>query len=1288
MKRFFLVLSILLVLSTCKKEDDPTVVVNASVADSSMGSIDFKAGSYAVGAAVTFSATPQTGYTFVSWTDSSTNQTYSNNPLTLNPDQNTNLVANFEKTAYNININVTGNGEVQKQVVGGGTSFTHGASVELTAVPADQYSFFYWDNDPSDTTNPKTITLDGNKDVSAKFDYEVAKNLVGDWEFEIGGDSSAKDIKVIRMAVDINLNVLMTTLINGVVQSKIFTKITPISPSSIVIGDFALMTNINFASPTNISMKMASLPANKTPPKNESEISDISGQLNISGAMTKSISQRAENGLIIPPFEAVTASSTTEQISDIFKNSFLSFAGTITSTVASETGSSTSTLSGQSFLDRVNGKMFSSVKNEYTAVFTFTNDLQGEFVKFSMIYDDCSETLINGSNIGEITKNTENELWFTFSIDPQNSDSARGDTLHTAKLSFEDRSGTSSDQDYNDISIQANIALNLVDSGLKTVNLSITSVSSGAKDNLSLQISSNVCNATIIDGESISGGNRRIEQNVCLGENIQSYNLQFNKLRGFDSLINTPLGTGNLAPLPRLLPVRITLKDGSVVTSQNAGTYSNYYGIEYKCNVDNSAINSDNDAGDCDISDPVWGGSGKLSYIYTGVITDTTVSSVHHTIQYGEGIISFITRVKPESECNSPTTDTTTSTTGTATPSGGGGNTGTTSSTGGGGSNTGTTTSTNNCSTFIRFDQLTYPARLSTDGSTVIIEQGKNLDVRYISNANSFQTNLVNSPIEVLDVTPQSNIRELRIRNTAPPGLQLGDPNYHNIISQSIIPIGTYPYTITVSDTNGCSASISGAIQVIASTSSTTTSTTGTTTSTTTTNTTGTSTSTNTGTTTSTGGGGNNSGTTTSTTGTTTSTTGTTTPTGGGGNTGTTTSTGGGGNTGTTTSTGGGGNNSGTTTSTSSSIYFENGTCKCPNASVGDTATISGTLYTVVDNSSIAGQIANGNVNLCTTKVTNMNDLFKDNNSFNSYIGFWDTSNVHTMSNMFNEARNFNNGEPASFSNNYMNWDTSKVTNMYRAFNNARAFNGKISSWDVSKVTNMFYMFASAISFNQNIGGWNVSNVTNMGGLFFYANSFNQDIGGWNTSNVTDMGQMFLSNPTFNQDIGSWDTSNVLKMQLMFKDATAFNQDLSSWCVLNVQIANSTSTPEDFSRNSALTNTNKPVWGTCPSSFTINVTASNASDYTLSGTDRNGNVSGNDPSVTIKVGDTVNFAVNAPGHPFYLKTVQGTGTANTISGVTNNGTTNGTVSWTPTQAGTYYYICSLHAGMVGTITVN
>ena len=150
-------------------------------------------------------------------------------------------------------------------------------------------------------------------------------------------------------------------------------------------------------------------------------------------------------------------------------------------------------------------------------------------------------------------------------------------------------------------------------------------------------------------------------------------------------------------------------------------------------------------------------------------------------------------------------------------------------------------------------------------------------------------------------------------------------------------------------------------------------------------------------------------------------------------------------------------------------IYFENGTCKCTNASPGDSAMISGTLYTVVDNSTIAGQISAGNVNLCTTLVTDMGLLFKDDDSFNSDIGFWDTSSV------------------------------------------------------------------------------------------------------------TDMLTMFDGASAFNQDIGSWDTSKVTTMMSMFREASAFNQDLTGWCVSNFS-----SEPNGFSASSALTDANKPVWGTCP----------------------------------------------------------------------------------------------------------
>ena len=108
-----------------------------------------------------------------------------------------------------------------------------------------------------------------------------------------------------------------------------------------------------------------------------------------------------------------------------------------------------------------------------------------------------------------------------------------------------------------------------------------------------------------------------------------------------------------------------------------------------------------------------------------------------------------------------------------------------------------------------------------------------------------------------------------------------------------------------------------------------------------------------------------------------------------------------------------------------------------------------------------------------------------------------------------------------------------------------------------------------------------------------------------------------------------------------------------------------------------------------PAEFGISVTAPSSSNYLMSGTHRGDNniVNSNDPDITIMEGDTIVFYVSASGHPFYIKTQAGTGTGNTVPGVTNNGESNGTISWTPDTAGTYYYQCSIHSSMVGTITV-
>jgi len=54
--------------------------------------------------------------------------------------------------------------------------------------------------------------------------------------------------------------------------------------------------------------------------------------------------------------------------------------------------------------------------------------------------------------------------------------------------------------------------------------------------------------------------------------------------------------------------------------------------------------------------------------------------------------------------------------------------------------------------------------------------------------------------------------------------------------------------------------------------------------------------------------------------------------------------------------------------------------------------------------------------------------------------------------------------------------------------------------------------------------------------------------------------------------------SSVTNMDRIFRNAVSFNQDISGWCVTNILVV-----PNDFSLNSPLIESNKPVWGSCPS---------------------------------------------------------------------------------------------------------
>ena len=202
-----------------------------------------------------------------------------------------------------------------------------------------------------------------------------------------------------------------------------------------------------------------------------------------------------------------------------------------------------------------------------------------------------------------------------------------------------------------------------------------------------------------------------------------------------------------------------------------------------------------------------------------------------------------------------------------------------------------------------------------------------------------------------------------------------------------------------------------------------------------------------------------------------------------------------------------------------------------PCAEIGDVGVIEGIEYTVVDRSMLddmlgpLGTSTNEDfTKVCTTRVTDMSNLFLCHEDFNQPIGNWDVSNVTNMSWMFaNECNQFH-----QFNQSLIYWNVSNVTDMSYMFGMAFNFDQNISSWDVSSVTNMSGMFSRAEAFNHNISSWDVSNVTDMSWMFYGVNSYNQSILGWDTSLVTNMSHMFSNATSFNQDSNNINTGSVI----------------------------------------------------------------------------------------------------------------------------------------------------------------
>jgi surface protein len=138
------------------------------------------------------------------------------------------------------------------------------------------------------------------------------------------------------------------------------------------------------------------------------------------------------------------------------------------------------------------------------------------------------------------------------------------------------------------------------------------------------------------------------------------------------------------------------------------------------------------------------------------------------------------------------------------------------------------------------------------------------------------------------------------------------------------------------------------------------------------------------------------------------------------------------------------------------------------------------------------------------------------------------------------------------------NWNTSNVTTMVNMFQNAYYFNQNISNWSTSKVTTMSSMFAGPstllkTTFNngQLVGSsdaslnWTAPRCTTFASMFLNTSGFNQAMPYLVDVSCTTFINMFQNASVFNQNVSSWNTSSVTTMASVFQSARVFNNGQS-----------------------------------------------------------------------------------------------------------------------------------------------
>ena len=219
-------------------------------------------------------------------------------------------------------------------------------------------------------------------------------------------------------------------------------------------------------------------------------------------------------------------------------------------------------------------------------------------------------------------------------------------------------------------------------------------------------------------------------------------------------------------------------------------------------------------------------------------------------------------------------------------------------------------------------------------------------------------------------------------------------------------------------------------------------------------------------------------------------------------------------------------------------------------------------------------------------EVLTMDNMFEGNLLLTSLnIGTWISNKVSTMKKMFSGCRNL----PSITG----TLTTPLVENMEEMFINCRELSAiDVSSWDVSKVKTMQGMFKQCYKLTTlNTSSWDTELLENIEQMFadcYKLTTLNTS--SWTTTGLETIRYTFYncSDLTDIIGIGNWDVSGVSRdnMTATFSYSNKLTSiDLSNWCVSHISTK-----PDSFVAESGgttfghfyETESNRPVWGTCP----------------------------------------------------------------------------------------------------------